>query len=162
MLKIEFAESRGQDAPLGFEEALGRGEIDMAELDAVALRYNYFVYPVSLTVDEISILPDSGVPLVDFMFCLAYSIKEIRATQHGEIDFTESSYVINITSNEGRLFFASPRGEVESSYDVDEYAEVVHSFIECAIRYIFARYPGMQRNAIIHDLLHLVDSTRQQ
>ncbi|MFD4235767.1 hypothetical protein [Streptomyces sp. NPDC058542] len=153
MLSIDFTPELGSDTPPELESAALRGKIDWAELSTLFLRYTYFIYPVTLTVDDTEIISHNRLPLIDFMFCLAYSVEELRGTGKGEISFTEGSSEIHISLKDDRLIFSPTWSEpVNASCGVEEYDRTVSRFILSGIQMIVDRYPEMENNPAIREL----------
>ncbi|MFD5342845.1 hypothetical protein ACFWJY_03500 [Streptomyces anulatus] len=153
MLSIEFTPELGRDTPPELESAALRGEINWAELSTLLLRYTYFIYPVTLAVDDTEVISQNRLPLVDFMFCLVYSVEGLRETGKGGISFTEDSSEIQISLKSDRLAFSPTWAEpVNASCGVEEYARVVSRFIRSGVQAVVDRYPGMGNSPAIREL----------
>ncbi|MGW7090486.1 hypothetical protein [Streptomyces sp. NPDC054874] len=153
MLSIEFTPELGRDTPPELESAALRGEINWAELSTLFLRYTYFIYPVTLTADDTEIISQNRLPLIDFMFCLAYSVEELRETGKGGISFTEDSSEIHISLKSDRLVFSPTWAEpVNASCGVEEYARAVSRFVRSGVQVVVDHYPEMGNNPAIREL----------
>ncbi|MFC8705885.1 hypothetical protein ACFUIV_27410 [Streptomyces anulatus] len=153
MLSIEFTPELGRDTPPELESAALRGGINWAELSMLLLRYTYFIYPVTLTVDDTEVISQNRLPLIDFMFCLAYSVEELRETGKGGISFTDDSSEIHIFLKCDRLAFSPTWADpVNASCGVEEYARVVSRFIRSGAQAVVDRYPEMGNNPAIREL----------
>ncbi|MFE7121039.1 hypothetical protein ACFU99_36985, partial [Streptomyces sp. NPDC057654] len=149
MLTLDFTPQSRNDLP---STSVRPGEIYLETESATNLRYGYFNYPITFEADGKQILHHATAPLIDFMFCLAFSIEEIHSTGKSDIDFTENSYVIQLHRNGETLRITAPRKGIEAECLAEEYFKAAVDLIGKGVAHITAHYPAMAQNPTIENL----------
>ncbi|MFB6978703.1 hypothetical protein [Streptomyces scopuliridis] len=132
-------------------------ESQIAKLKSVAdgqLRYAYFEMKVTLGVDGFD-AEIFRVPVLDFMYCLLLSAREIREGGEGCVSFTESDVLIEFFPHGSEL-------KVQRSWDVvpgfcgmDEFIAAVSRFAADGLEFITGKYPTFRDNPTFQKLSQL-------
>ncbi|MFI2073180.1 hypothetical protein [Streptomyces triculaminicus] len=132
---------------------------DLPTVSEMDLRYGYFEADVTFRVEGADFFyPCRRLPLIDFMFTLAYSAQSIRSGELGEIDFTESSDWVRLYPQGDRIEIRIKKGSPSGSCGVDEYFTAVSGFVQSGIGNIISRHPGMKENPAISRLRNMIDA----
>ncbi|MFK4066811.1 hypothetical protein [Streptomyces sp. NPDC029674] len=157
MLPIDFTPDSARDIPAGAESAWQAGRIDLATQRATNLRYGYFDYPVDFRVSSHAFLSASSTPLLDIMFTLAHSLRELRSRGSAEIDFTENSYVIRLAIDADQVRFTSSHRAPSAPprCPLEEYATAARAFITRGTEYLVTHHPPLGDNPALSELRDL-------
>ncbi|ANW22624.1 hypothetical protein [Streptomyces clavuligerus] len=149
MVTITFSSDSQFDLP-------GYGTPDVNAQNEGNLRQAYFLREICVNVDGIQILHDKSYPLLDLLFTLLHSLKEVRETGHGTIDFVDSSKLIHVERNGQRLKFSTSPLVRTVECGHTEYAEAVHAFVEAGVADLTRNHPGLQSHPALPKLRGLL------
>ncbi|MEB8340159.1 hypothetical protein [Streptomyces endophyticus] len=153
-MRIDYTPDSRRDIDPGWAQAWQAGRVDLAALTATDLRYGFFEYPVTLTIEDHAFLSTSHVPLIDIMFSLGNSLQNLHKHGSAQIDFTENTYVISLELAGNQVQFTSTRGVLAPapSCSLDAYTSEVRSFISNGLEYLEAQYPTLAQNPAMSEL----------
>ncbi|GGX84830.1 hypothetical protein [Streptomyces fructofermentans] len=159
LLKIGFTSNNGCDFPAAVERAWKSGIINLSTVSATDLRYGYFIYPVDFKVGGQEFLTAAQLPLVDIMYTLSLSVRDLGSNGSAEIDFTENSYVIRIKLQDSRVKFTPSHGAgaVAPECDLAEYVSEVQEFVTSGISHLVGGYPVFEDNRVIDEMKELAE-----
>ncbi|WP_157851667.1 hypothetical protein [Streptomyces monomycini] len=154
MILLTFSPDEQSDFP---SPAARPGTIDLTTESSMNLRYGFFVYPVNLRVDGVEFLSAARVPLIDIMFTVAYSLKDLDHNGAGEVDFTENARVIYVTQQGDNVVFTDPHAGTASCLR-SEYFDAVRDFARQGIQHLADRHPEILSNKTISELRELIST----
>ncbi|MFK0288445.1 hypothetical protein ACIQVL_49430 [Streptomyces sp. NPDC090499] len=89
-----------------------------------------------------------GIPVVDFMLCVAYAYGELQHHGSARIDFTENDSYISLTTDEdGAVTVAAPQISRASQVDVGELAETIRGFLVDGNRRLVEKFPSFVQSS---------------
>ena len=97
------------------------------------------------------------IPLLDFMFSLAYAACEVRVGHEGVIDFTENFYWIKIRPHDVYVDVWSSDLDDKVTCRTDDFLDASASFLADAISFLRVEYPEFQHNAVLEKLCSLLE-----
>ncbi|MFE4538584.1 hypothetical protein ACFRKB_26510 [Streptomyces scopuliridis] len=132
-------------------------ESQIAKLKSVAdwqLRYAYFEMNVTLVVDGFD-AEVFRVPVLDFMYCLLLSARDIRDGGEGCVDFTESDVLIEIFPHGSELKVLRSWDAAPGFCGMDEFIAAVSRFAVDGLEFITSEYPTFRDNPTFRKLSQL-------
>ncbi|TQK52321.1 hypothetical protein FBY35_2752 [Streptomyces sp. SLBN-118] len=122
------------------------------------LRYGYFETDINFAVQGRDPEVFRGIPLVDFMFCLLLSAREIRQGESGRISFTENDRVLGFTPTAPgsiELVVTNSWDSQVGNCEVSEFLAAVSRFVDEGLEFIVERYSLFANNPTYRKLTGL-------
>uniref|UniRef100_A0AAU2UVQ0 Uncharacterized protein n=1 Tax=Streptomyces sp. NBC_00003 TaxID=2903608 RepID=A0AAU2UVQ0_9ACTN len=157
MITLAFTpDDRGDILNDTARKSLSEGLFTIESLTPTDFRYSYFVYPTLFSIGYMEFLPDAPVPVMDLMYCLGYSLRDLPRDGKSRISFTENSETIHLVLSGGvvkAVSSANPDRHGECS--ASEYYSAVRTFIDSGMRHILGKYPQLDGHQAFSELAEL-------
>ncbi|GGU40973.1 hypothetical protein [Streptomyces violascens] len=157
MITIEFTpDDRGDILNETARKSLHEGLFTLESLTPTDFRYSYFVYPTLLNIGGMQFLPNAPVPIMDLMYCLGYSLRDLPRDGKSEISFTENSEIIHLVlSGDTVKADSSANPDRHGECPASEYYHAVRTFIASGMRHILGKYPQLDGHQAFSELAEL-------
>lgn len=142
------------DYRLSLDRAMKPGEVNLAEVDEMTLRYSVFLGDVVFKADGADFSTHWGwVPMLDFAICLLSVLDDLSAgKEQSSIEFTESDAELVFRSRHGLVLITSSYNNNHAS---TSYRELEDAFVAFSIK-VFSDFhrlnPEASQNAAIRRL----------
>ncbi|MEU9009974.1 hypothetical protein AB0D12_09330 [Streptomyces sp. NPDC048479] len=122
------------------------------------LRYGYFETDINFAVQGRDPQVFRRIPLVDFMFCLLLSAREIRQGESGSISFTENDRVLGFTPgapDSTELVVTNSWDSQVGNCEASEFLAAASRFVDEGLEFIVQQYPLFANNPTYRKLTDL-------